>query len=240
MALDYTVMLPAAGSGKRMGAGHNKLFLELADKPILIHTLDVFEKDPACAGIILAVKSGEREQIKALLVRFSITKVRGLVDGGGERQESVAACIRAHTSGGIVLVHDAARPFVHRHVIRELVKVASLSGAAIAGVKAKDTMKFATDGIVEKTVDREKLWIIQTPQAFRFELLQEASEEAETAGFLGTDESMLVERLGHPIYMVESTYDNVKMTTREDLVFGEIILERRRQEDTDDSNRSRV
>jgi 2-C-methyl-D-erythritol 4-phosphate cytidylyltransferase len=228
LTVKYTVMIPAAGSGQRMGAGYNKLFLKLGDKPILIHTLEVFEGDPSCAGIILAVRSDERDPIQSMLEQYSITKVKALVDGGGERQNSVAACIQAHDEDGIVLVHDAARPFIRRNVIDELVKVADVYGAAIAGVQAKDTMKFAPAGIVEETVDREKLWIIQTPQAFRYTLLLEASDKAIADGFLGTDESMLVERLGHPVRIVESTYDNVKMTTQEDLVFGEILLTRRR------------
>ncbi len=226
--MKYTVMMPAAGSGQRMGAGYNKLFLKLDDKPILIHTLDVFEGDSACDGVILAVKPDERVHIQAMLERFSITKVKALVDGGGERQNSVAACIEAHGEGDIVLVHDAARPFIHRTVIDELVRVADKHGAAIAGVRAKDTMKVASDSVIEETVDRDKLWIIQTPQAFRYTLLQKASVKAEAEGFLGTDESMLVERLGHPVRIVESTYDNVKMTTQEDLVFGEILLRRRK------------
>lgn len=232
--------MPAAGSGQRMGAGYNKLFLALGEKPILVHTLDVFEEDPACVGILLAIKPEEREEIQDLLERFGITKVVGLVNGGSERQYSVAACIHAYNGEGVVLVHDAARPFIRRSVIRKLVHTASEVGAAIAGVQAKDTMKFAPGGIIKETVDREKLWIVQTPQAFTFEVLQKASNQADADGFLGTDESMLVERLGHPVQIVESTYDNVKMTTQEDLVFGEILLRRRREEDEDDSNRTRV
>ena len=227
--MNYTVMMPAAGSGQRMDAGFNKLFLKLDDKPILIHTLQVFEGDPACVGVILAVKPEERAQIQSMLDQFAINKVTALVDGGGERQDSVAACIRAHDGGGIVLVHDAARPFIRRSVITELVKVAEKHGAAIAGVRAKDTMKYVELGVVEGTVDREKLWVIQTPQAFRYELLKLASAEAQAEGFLGTDESMLVERLGEPILIVESTYDNVKMTTQEDLVFGEVLLKKSRR-----------
>ncbi|MER2089276.1 MAG: 2-C-methyl-D-erythritol 4-phosphate cytidylyltransferase [Sporosarcina sp.] len=225
--MNYTVMMPAAGSGQRMGAGYNKLFLELDDKPILIHTLEVFEGDPSCNGIILAIKPDERAKIQSLLEQFTIKKVKALVDGGEERQGSVAACIRAHDAGGIVLVHDAARPFIRRSVIAELVEVADGHGAAIAGVRAKDTMKYAQAGVVEGTVDRERLWIIQTPQAFQYDLLRQASDQAQAEDFLGTDESMLVERLGEPVRIVESSYDNVKMTTQEDLVFGEAILKRR-------------
>ncbi len=221
-------MIPAAGSGQRMGAGYNKLFLELEGKPILIHTLDVFEQDPNCVGMIIAVKEVERLQIVEMLERFSITKVQALVEGGSERQYSVVSCISAYDSEGIVLVHDAARPFIHRQTINELVKSANANGAAVAGVKSKDTMKLVANGTIKETVDREKLWVIQTPQAFRYEILKDAAMKAQLDGFFGTDESMLVERLGLPVKMVESTYDNVKMTTQEDLVFGEILLRRRR------------
>lgn len=218
-------MIPAAGSGKRMGAGKNKLFLELANKPILVHTLLVFEQDPACAGIIMAVKREEKSYIQAMIEQFGLKKIKALVDGGEERQQSVAACLQAHhDTEGIVLVHDAARPFIRRHVIQALVERAARDGAAIAGVRAKDTMKLAPEGYVEKTVDREGLWIIQTPQAFRYQILKTASDQAEKAGFLGTDESMVVERFGHPVKVVESTYDNIKMTTKEDLLFGEVFL----------------
>lgn len=225
--MKYTVMMPAAGSGQRMGAGYNKLFLMLGGKPIFIHTLEVFEKDPACMGIIIAVKPSEREEIQSMLHDYKITKVQTIVDGGSERQQSVAECIKAHKTNGIVLVHDAARPFIRHSVIEELVRTAAKYGAAIAGVKAKDTMKFAPSGIVEETVNRDMLWIVQTPQAFTYDVLKKASMQAEADQFLGTDESMLVERLGQPVRIVESTYDNVKMTTQEDLIFGEVLLKRR-------------
>ncbi len=224
-------MIPAAGSGQRMGAGVNKLFLKLGEKPIFIHTLQAFERDPLCSGIILAVKKEEEEEIQGYLEQFNILKVRSMVEGGSERQYSVDACLEAHTEGGVVLVHDAARPFIKRSVIHDLAKEAKQHGAAIVGVKAKDTMKLAPTGTVEKTMNRDHLWIVQTPQAFRYEVLKEASERAKKDDFLGTDESMLVERIGHPVRIVEGTYDNVKMTTQEDLAIGEILLKRVLQED---------
>jgi len=224
-------MIPAAGSGKRMGAGFNKLFLQLGGKPIFIHTLQVFENDPLCDEIILAIKEEERADIQSHVETFNLTKVRQMVEGGAERQQSVHACLRAYEGNGIVLVHDAARPFIRQSTIHQLVQAASENGAAIAGVKAKDTMKLAPNGVVESTVDREQLWMIQTPQAFQYTVLMEASERAEQEGFLGTDESMLVERIGHPVQIVEATYDNVKMTTQEDLAIGEVLLKRVLQEE---------
>lgn len=225
----YEVVLPAAGSGRRMGAGQNKLFLELAGKPILVHTLKVFEQDINCTGIWLAVKDEERTFIANLLTQHNISKVKGLPTGGEERQHSVHSCIKEMQEVDIVLVHDAARPFITEPVIAKLTHEALEKGAAIAGVRAKDTMKIVQGGIIKETVDRESLWIIQTPQAFRFDLIREAEDVAEKVGFLGTDEAMLVERLGHEVHIVEGSYENVKMTTQEDLIFGAAILARRRK-----------
>ncbi|MCZ8537634.1 2-C-methyl-D-erythritol 4-phosphate cytidylyltransferase [Paenisporosarcina quisquiliarum] len=230
--MNYIVVLPAAGSGKRMRAGHNKLFLTLRNKPILIHTLEVFEQDPNCAGIWLAVKPEERMIIQEMLDEHHITKVKGMPAGGEERQHSVYACIQAaEHEADLILVHDAARPFIEPAVIKKLAQKASETGAAIAGVKAKDTMKRVHNHIIEETVDREQLWIIQTPQAFQTDILVKAQKQAEQDEFLGTDESMLVERLNIPVHVVESTYDNVKMTTQEDLLMGEAILQKRQQEE---------
>ncbi|MBI6862566.1 MULTISPECIES: 2-C-methyl-D-erythritol 4-phosphate cytidylyltransferase [Lysinibacillus] len=225
--MQYEVVLPAAGSGKRMGAGQNKLFLKLLEKPILIHTLEVFQQDPFCTGIWLAVKPEERIYIQELLDEYRITKVKGLPDGGAERQHSVHSCMKEMEQVDIVLVHDAARPFITHAIIANLVQSAHEFGAAIAGVRAKDTMKKVRNGVIEETVDRDSLWMIQTPQAFRFDLIVEAEDVAEKVGFLGTDEAMLVERLGHTVHIVESSYENVKMTTQEDLLFGEAILRKR-------------
>jgi len=232
--MDYTVMLPAAGSGRRMGAGENKLFLPLAGKPILVRTLSVFQNDPDCAGIILAVRPDERERIREMLAAHGITKVTAMPAGGGERQDSVRACVCAFMEAGgkddsVIMVHDAARPFLSRRVIRELAETVREHGAAIAAVPSKDTVKQVADGIVESTPDRSTVWLVQTPQAFRAGLLAEAEEKALEEGFIGTDESMLVERLGHPVRVVGSTYDNLKMTTKVDLAIGEALLKRQEE-----------
>ena len=225
--MQYDVILPAAGSGKRMGAGKNKLFLQLKEKPVLIHTLEVFEEDSWCRGIYLAVKDTERDFIQTLLETYGITKVKAMPTGGDERQHSVQSCMKEIGEGELVLVHDAARPFITQSTIHQLAEVATEKGAAVAGVRAKDTMKRVESGIIQETVDRSTLWMIQTPQAFRFDWLKEAEDCAERDGFLGTDESMLVERQGQFVHIVESSYENVKITTKEDLVFGEAILNQR-------------
>mgnify|MGYP002067270859 CR=1 FL=1 len=229
--MNYTVVLPAAGSGKRMKADKNKLLLELFGKPIFIYTLEVFEQDPQCEAIWLAIKADERAIIERYVNDYGITKVKGYAQGGMERQDSVRACLEAVPPCGVVLVHDAARPFIAPRVIAELVNEAEKTGAAIAAVAVKDTIKKAAGGIITETVDRAQLWMIQTPQAFRYELLLNAVQAAHKEGFLGTDEAMLVERMGLPVHIVESTYENVKMTTPEDLIYGKAILESRKQEE---------
>ena len=165
--------------------------------------------------------------IKGLLIQYGLTKVKGLPDGGAERQHSVHSCIKEMDQVEIVLIHDAARPFITQEIIAKLVVSANENGAAVAGVRAKDTMKKVHNGIIIETIDRESLWIIQTPQAFRFTLIAEAEDVADKVGFLGTDEAVLVERLGNEVHIVEGIYDNVKITTKEDLVFGEAILRKR-------------
>ncbi|MBU9674597.1 2-C-methyl-D-erythritol 4-phosphate cytidylyltransferase [Planococcus sp. CP5-4] len=229
--MKYTVVLPAAGSGKRMKADRNKLLLELSGKPIFIYTLEVFDRDPDCEGMWLAVKADERELIEQYVERYRIKKVKGYATGGAERQDSVRAGLEMAGQSEVVLVHDAARPFISPGVIRELVEQANESGAAIAGVPVKDTIKKVRESVITETVNRAELWMIQTPQAFRYELLMEAAQRAKADGFLGTDEAMLVERMGHPVQIVESTYENVKMTTPDDLIYGKAILASRLQEE---------
>ncbi len=229
--MKYTVVLPAAGSGKRMKADRNKLLLELSGKPIFIYTLEVFDNDPQCEGMWLAVKEDEQPLIEEFVKRYGIQKVKGYATGGAERQDSVRAGLELAGPCGIVMVHDAARPFISCQVITELAEQANETGAAIAGVRVKDTIKKARGGTITETVNREELWMIQTPQAFRYELLLEASRRAHVEQFLGTDEAMLVERIGHAVRVVESTYENVKMTTPADLIYGKAILASRLQEE---------
>ncbi|MBT2725521.1 2-C-methyl-D-erythritol 4-phosphate cytidylyltransferase [Bacillus sp. ISL-75] len=227
--MTYQVILPAAGQGKRMGAGKNKLLLELNGIPVLIHTLRVFEQDEACSGIILAIHPQDKPEFQVLLDRYRVTKVINLVPGGNERQDSIYNALKSVETDGIILVHDAARPFILKEHIHRLTEMAEETGAAILGVPAKDTMKKINDGVVVETVERSSLWAVQTPQAFRILLLKEAYEKAEKDHFLGTDDASLVERLPYPVEVVEGDYDNIKLTTPEDLFFAEAIIEKRKR-----------
>jgi 2-C-methyl-D-erythritol 4-phosphate cytidylyltransferase len=222
--MTYQVIIPAAGQGKRMGAGKNKLLIELNRVPILIQTLLVFENDEECDGIILAIHPHDESEFRLLLHKFKISKVKRLVPGGKERQDSIYHALQEVDGNGMILVHDAARPFIKQDQIHLLVETAKKTGAAIIGVPAKDTMKKVLDGVVQETVERSSLWIVQTPQAFRFSLLLEAYQKAEEDHFIGTDDASLIERQGISVTMVEGDYDNIKLTTPEDLFFAEAIL----------------
>ncbi|MEH7117739.1 2-C-methyl-D-erythritol 4-phosphate cytidylyltransferase [Neobacillus vireti] len=226
----YQVIIPAAGLGKRMRAGKNKLLLELKEVPVLIHTLRVFEEDEACRKIILAINPQDEKEIKKLLNKYQITKVNDLVAGGQERQHSIHNGLKTVHGDGIILVHDAARPFIRKDHIHRLTEKAEETGAAIIGVPAKDTMKKVTNGVVMETVERSSLWVVQTPQAFRISILKEAYEKAARDQFVGTDDASLVERLDAEVSIVEGDYDNIKLTTPEDLYFAEAIIKKREKE----------
>lgn len=225
--MDYQVIIPAAGSGKRMGAGYNKLFLKLDNRPIILHTLDVFGSDERCNKIILVIQQDEKDIFTELLLKSRYASKIKMVYGGDERQYSVYNGLNSALNSGIILVHDGARPFIRLETIGRLVEVAEGNGAAIAAVPVKDTIKKAIDLEVVETVERSSLWQVQTPQAFRFSILMSAHEMAFKERFLGTDEASLVERIGQSVKIVESDYENIKLTTPEDLYFAEAILAKR-------------
>ena len=225
----YEVVIPAAGQGKRMKAGKNKLFLELSGVPIIVYTLRVFDEDPQCKGIILAINPDEEEMFANLIATYKLKKIKQWVSGGIERQQSVYNGIKVlDAETDIVLVHDGARPFINHALIYQLTEAAMTHGGAVLAVPVKDTIKKATDNIVVETVERSSLWAVQTPQAFRVPLLTKAHDIADSEGFLGTDDASLLERINEPVIIIEGEYDNIKITTQEDLYFAEAILQKQR------------
>ncbi|CAH0310045.1 2-C-methyl-D-erythritol 4-phosphate cytidylyltransferase [Peribacillus sp. NPDC101481] len=219
----YEVVIPAAGQGKRMKAGKNKLFIELSGIPIIVYTLRVFEEDPDCRGIILSINPAEKDYFNQLIAAYGLKKVKKLVMGGKERQQSVYNGLQ-HAEEDIILVHDGARPFINLGQISELTAAASLHGGAVIAVPVKDTIKKAANKEVVETVERSSLWAVQTPQAFRVSILKSAYEQAEAEAFLGTDDASLLERINEQVVIIEGNYDNIKITTQEDLYFAEAIL----------------
>jgi 2-C-methyl-D-erythritol 4-phosphate cytidylyltransferase len=225
-----SVVIAAAGRGRRMGLDINKQYIELHGRPILAMTIQKFETCGCIDEIVIAANENEIEYCKSNIVeKFGFTKVRALAPGGKTRQQSVYnGLCRVSPDCSIVLIHDGARPFIQQESIISCINAAGIYGAACAAVPVKDTVKLAgADGFVERTIDRSGLWQIQTPQAFDYRLIMDAHRKALSEGFDGTDDATLAERIGCKVKLVKSDYYNIKITTREDLVFAEAICSMR-------------
>ncbi|UJS27693.1 2-C-methyl-D-erythritol 4-phosphate cytidylyltransferase [Macrococcoides canis] len=220
----YDVIIPAAGMGKRMQADKNKILLQLQSKSILEHTLETFQNDDNCRAIHLAAQKDELKLLRAMSSAYN--KIEVVTAGGSERQYSIYNVLKVIQPCDYVFVHDAARPFVTRETLHNLYKSVQQNKSVVAAVKVKDTIKRVNDLRVEETLNRDELWQIQTPQAFSYQLIMDAYNKADEDDFLGTDDASLVERL-HPVNIVESDYDNIKITTPEDMFFAEAILKKR-------------
>ena len=214
-------ILVAAGRGERMGAGRPKAFRDLAGEPLLLKAAQVFERAPSVGAIVAVVPSDEVDAARELLAPLG--KLRAVVAGGGRRQDSVLEGLKQAPPGfdGVVLVHDAARPFVDVPLVEAVLGAAGESGAALPVLGLVDTVKRVRDGRVLETLDRSELGAAQTPQGFRFRLLFEAYEAAFRDGITLTDEAMAVERLGIPVTAVPGSARNRKITTPEDLAWAE-------------------
>ncbi|MCD6336594.1 MAG: 2-C-methyl-D-erythritol 4-phosphate cytidylyltransferase [Candidatus Latescibacteria bacterium] len=224
--MSVTAIIPAAGMGKRMGGVIPKPFLWIGGRPILAHTLDAFERCDSVDEVILVVGTADLQLVSEEVVdRYEFTKVRKILSGGEKRQDSVWEGLKAVEAGTeIVVIHDGVRPFVAPEHLSESIGQCRKCGAVITAVPVKDTIKEAEDGLVTGTLDREKLWAIQTPQTFALDLILRAHQQAFEARITATDDAALVERLGHPVHLLRGSYHNIKITTPEDLELGEMIL----------------
>ena len=226
-----TAIFPAAGKGKRMQAGMNKVLVELEGMPILVRTLARFSRCQAVDRLVIVVAAHEVDFVTDMLTgadrEFGL-KPWQVTAGGSERQYSVwngIQAVQGAADDDIILVHDAARPLVSEKTILETIRVAEAKGAAIAAVPAKNTIKLCNAaGEVVETPDRSRLWEVQTPQGFRRDILVRANQQAMAESFLGTDDASLVERLGQKVFIVESDYRNIKLTTPEDMVIAKAFL----------------
>lgn len=231
MVAGPVLVMPAAGRGKRMGGDRNKPYLLLAGRPVLAHTLDVFLELGLFSSIIPVIAPGEEEYFRKwiLLPFFSNINNISPVFGGEERQSSVFNALEfLHRKGipkdTIICIHDGVRPLIQGELIRSVLREAMDCKAAIAGVPAKDTVKIVDgQGVVQSTPPRERLILAQTPQCFCFSILWEAHCLARNEGFLGSDDAVLVERMGIPVKVVPGSYDNIKLTTPHDLKIAEML-----------------
>jgi 2-C-methyl-D-erythritol 4-phosphate cytidylyltransferase len=217
--LKTIALITAAGKGQRMQSDTPKQYLCLGDKPILYHTLKVFEECPAVDGIYLIVPQDQMTMVqKDIVEKYDLKKVLKLVRGGKLRQQSVWNGLQAIRSGcSIVVVHDGVRPFISGRLIEKSIEEAQKNGAAVVGLNVKDTVKRIGKGKKIQTLPREEIWLAQTPQSFRFPLLMKAYQKANQENIASTDDASLVENLDHPITMIQGDYANIKITTPEDL-----------------------
>jgi len=220
-------VIVSAGKGHRFMKGKKKQFHFLEGKPILAHTLDKFETCPLIRSILLVVGQEDMDYcLKEVIEAYRFQKVSQIVPGGKRRQESVKNGIDAlQKDADIVAIHDGVRPFVTKAMIEDSIHSAVRYGAVVLAMPVKETIKMSNpDGTVLKTLDRESLWQIQTPQTFQVNIIKEAYYRATENGFMGTDDSSLVERLGVKVHILPGSYTNIKITTPDDLLLANLFL----------------
>jgi len=220
-------VIVAAGKGVRMGSGKPKQYLRLGGKPILIRTLDCFLSCSAIDTIILVIAQNEIEAVRSLLLSsHAINKKLDLVVGGDCRRASVFNGLQAiEAREGIVLIHDGVRPLASKGLIEECIQGARRWGACIPALVVNDTLKQVDDeNLVQSTVPRRGLRLVQTPQAFELSLIRKAHQQAATEDWQVTDDASLIERLGGKVKVIPGMMENIKITTPEDLQLAEILL----------------
>ena len=225
-----SAVIVAAGRGTRMDMELNKQYIEIAGKPVLVRTLQVFEDCSKIEEVILVTNAQDIMYCKQQLIEiYGLNKVKSIVAGGDERQKSAYNGLCAISKDAdIVMIHDGARPFIKTETICDCISQAKEFGGCVVAVPAKDTIKVADkNGFIMETLDRSVLWSIQTPQVFTCEILRNAHRKAMEDGFIGTDDAVLVERLGHKLKLVMGSYDNIKITTKEDLSIAQAIVGKR-------------
>lgn len=220
------LIIPAAGSGKRLGEEVPKPYLTLAGKTILEHTLTVFSRVKSIGEVIVSTSDGYKKQTEEILYRLFPDASCYVVQGGKERQDSIRNALnKISGKTGLIAVHDAVRPFACVDDIRKCINEAERWGGALLGVPSKDTIKVVTDNLeVKDTPNRKYLWNAQTPQVFWAALLREAYDYAYQHNFLGSDDSSLVEKIGGKVVLVEGTGNNFKITYPEDLEIAKFLI----------------
>lgn len=219
-------ILVAAGKGVRMGAGVDKLFLEVAGRPVVAHTWQKFNEANCIGEIVLVVRDGMQKAFAELAVKYHLRKPFRIVAGGAERQDSVWNGLTAlPVTAEIVAIHDAARPCTSDELIATTVQAADETGAAVAAQPVTDTIKESADGrLIQRTLDRSQLWAVQTPQSFRVEVIRRALAEVRRRGLVFTDDTAACELIGQPVRLVSSIAPNPKVTVPGDLPFIEMLL----------------
>lgn len=222
-----TAILLAAGKGARLRSKISKPLVRIDSKPVMAYSLETLNAHPGISDIVVAVNPGNREAAIRAIKKCRVGKLRAVVNGGRRRQDSVAKALKAISpEADIVLVHDAARPFIDKDTVSLLIRSAARYGAAIPGVPLKSTVKVVdAKRRVKKTLDRGSIWEVQTPQAFKRALILEAYKRFGDKD--ATDDAALVERLGSKVIVVKGSYSNIKITTPQDLVLARVFAGRK-------------
>ena len=222
-----TAVVAAAGKGKRFGCRLNKPFFLLEGKPLFAYSLLTLENSSIINNIVLVVEKSKILAAKRLIKKYHVSKVKEIVSGGKNRQDSVALGLRKIGSPcEIILIHDGARPFLTEELIRRVTLAAKRHKAAVVGLPISDTVKeVKRSSYIKSTIkNRESFWTVQTPQAFKAQIIQKAYLQARKDHFLGTDSASLVERIGVPVKVIKGDPYNVKITTKNDLLLAKAIL----------------
>lgn len=223
-------VIAAAGHGHRMALPVAKQFLTIANKPILVHTLERFHQCALVDNIVVVAPAEATKWLeKQIVPMYNFFKVTRVVAGGKTRQASVFAGLEAIDDRcEVVAIHDAVRPLIPIALITEIINKGVETGAAILAVPIQASVKKISRNKIERTIDRSDLWLAQTPQVFHREVILKAYRQAAAEGFTGTDDAMLVERLNYPVHVVMGDYRNIKITTPIDLDWAEFILAKER------------
>jgi 2-C-methyl-D-erythritol 4-phosphate cytidylyltransferase len=221
-----SALIVAAGKGTRMGQNIDKIFLEIAGRPVLAHTWHQFEQADDVEEIILVIREGMEDKVREVANRFAFTKTFITVQGGKERQDSVCNGLAAlNPASEVVAIQDAARPCTSQALIAATIAAARKVGAAVAAQPVTDTIKESRDGeLIERTLDRSRLWAVQTPQAFRVEIIRHALAEVGKRGLLVTDDTAACELIRQPVQLVVGFGPNPKVTRPEDVPYIETLL----------------
>jgi len=221
-----SAIIVAAGSGVRMGGTTRKQYITLSGKPLLEYALTVFA---ACEQIVRTYLIVPEDDIDFCRSNFVSSGRITYIAGGERRQDSVYNGLQAlENPGGIVVIHDGVRPFVRHDQLTACIRGAQMHGACILGIPAQDTLKrVSAKGEIDETLEREKIWHAQTPQAFQYDVIMKAHEHARSQNISGTDDAFLVECFGQKVKMIEGSHENIKITSPQDLMAAEIFLQRR-------------